>query len=243
MTDLKQIAIPNNLTGLDTGGGAPTDIVGAISDGLKLVSNLFPPGALRDFFSNPIGAVTKLISNLGGRTYQTGQYRLGERFMRHILQQEPGGNQNVPDEIVPQAQIFFTSVLGVDINNDEDLQSLYSGVDSYFLRPDKTGIPKPAVQRAVEIMKYWPMTNPQNPSAWYVPWPIAVIYKIESDPATMSYFSKLINKQMPIALQTKTGDSNIVGQDSTLGKSKTWIYILIGVAVLVIAIILIKRKK
>lgn len=245
MFDITQI--PTFGTQQPTSGGSTTSVIGAVTEGLKAVSNLLPPGGLRDFLSNPIGTVTKFISNLGGRTFQTGQYRLGERFMRHILQKDPGSYRQVPDEIVPQAQIFFTSVLGVDVNNDEDLQALYSGVDAYFARPDKEGIPRPAVERAVNIMKYWPMTNPQNASAWYVPWPLDVIFQIDSNPSTMGYFSKLINKQLPIAMTNESGDSNIEGQGGAIASAvkspKFWLFAVIAIAVIAGIVYLSKRKK
>jgi hypothetical protein len=121
----------------DASAPATGDIVGAVTQGMAALGSLFPKGAIQDFLKNPIGTITNAITSLAGKQFTTGQYRLGERFMRHILQQDPTTYRKVPDEAVPAAQQFFTMALGVDINNDEDLQSLYSGVDAYAMRPDK----------------------------------------------------------------------------------------------------------
>lgn len=196
-------------------GASAMGIVGDVFSAMGILGGILPAGGLADFLKNPIGSITTMIK---GKTYQIGQYRLGERFMRHILQQNISGYADVPDQVVPAAQQFFTMALGVDINNDEDLQSLYSGVSAYKARPDKTGIPDAAIQRAVQIMKYWPLYNPQNTSAWYVPWPLSVIYSIDSDPSTMSYFSKLINVQQPQLLKSQSGDTNIKGVGASSGK-------------------------
>jgi hypothetical protein len=67
-------------------------------------------------------------------------------------------------------------------------------------------------------MKYWPLYNPQNPAVWYVPWPVSVLFQIDSDPASMSYFSKLINKNLPIQMTNSAGDTNIKGVGSSSGK-------------------------
>lgn len=72
-----------------------------------------------------IGALTK------GRTYRTGQYQLAERFMYHIMGQDIHSNQTVPDEIVPVAPVFFTSMFGVYIDSVERLDALEKSAQDY----------------------------------------------------------------------------------------------------------------
>jgi len=224
--------------------GKPDNFVdpSLVMEGMAQIASFLPAGGLRDFLSNPLGTVTNLLK---GKVFQSGQYILGERFIRHILQKQIQGRGDVPDEAVPSAQMFFTGALGVDVNNDEDLQALDSSVDSYFLRPDKSNIPRAAVERAVEIKKFWPMSKN---GAWYIPWPLEPIYDIKTNPTTMSYYSNLIKKQMPILLKSETGESNVDdGTTSTitesLKKPKTWILILIAVAIIVGGYFLLKHKK
>lgn len=197
-----------------------------------------PEGELKTAMQqSKFGVLGALITLFQGREYQTGQYRLGERFLRHIVQKDPGGYRNVPDEVVPVAQQFFTMALGVDVNNDEDLMSLDSGVDAYFSRPDKQAVPVAAVQRAVAIKKYWPMVKNGQ---WFVPWPIDIIYSIKSDPVTMGYKSALLGIALPIAMESeKTGELNI---ESSSGGNK-WIWIILAVVLIAGIIWYVKYRK
>lgn len=229
---------PTNTTTTTT-APTTTDIVGAVTQGMAMLSSFFPDGGLKNFLANPIGTITHALTSLAGRTYTTGNYRLGERFMRHILNQDPGGYRTVPDEVVPAAQQFFTMALGVDIWNDEDLQALYGGVEAYFARPDKQDVPRAAAVRAVKVMSEWPMTNPQNPNAWYIPWPLEVLRKYPSDPSTMGYYSTIVNKNLPMPAPTGSG-----GIGAALAQGGGKIFLWLGVlALVVVAIILIAKRS
>jgi len=127
------------------------------------VINLLPDGDLKKWLlKDPVEFWKSIITLIKGRRYQTGQYRLGERF----IDQVQGGNvgqRDVADEVVPAARMFFTIVFGVRINNDEDLGSLDYGVDAYYNRPNKQDIPREAVERAVYLKQnYYPASTYNN---------------------------------------------------------------------------------
>jgi hypothetical protein len=234
-------SIIGNISGSGTTSTTTTSPVKLSLDatlkGMENFASLLPEGGLQDFFKDPIGSIKGWIT---GRVYQTGQYRLGERFIRHILGQSIGGYREVPDDIVPVSQQFFTMALGVDVNNDEDLMALDSGVDAYFARPDKQNVPVAAVQRAVAIKKYWPMVKDGQ---WFVPWPIDIIYQIKSDPVTMGYHSNLINKDLPAIMKNEeTGESN-VDTPGVLGGGKMWLWIILAVVLIAGIIYFVKYRK
>lgn len=136
------------------------------------VLNLLPEGELKSWLTaNPIQFWKKIIQLFTGRTYQSGQYRLGERYIDQLICQ--GGNPDsvtstsqVPDDTVPVARTIFTILFGVRINNDEDLWSLDNGVSAYYSRPNKGDIPQLAVERAVFLKQnFFPYTT-YNKVCW-----------------------------------------------------------------------------
>ena len=128
--------------------------------------NILPDGDLKTWLlKNPVDFWKSIIALFKGRTYQTGQYILGERF----IDQVQGGNvgrRDVPDEIVPVARMFFTICFGVRINNTEDLDSLDAGVDVYYNRPNKEDIPLEAVKRAVHLKQNFYPIRTYNVTKW-----------------------------------------------------------------------------
>lgn len=217
--------------------------VDATLKGMQNLAKIVPEGGLQTFLKDPIGVTTKAIASLFGKKYSTGEYRLGERFMRHIAETDPGSFRNVPDEIIDPAKYFFTVWLGVDVDRDEDLMALDEGVDAYRARPDKQQVPLAAIQRAVIIKKNNPMSVGNQ---WKIPWNVTDAFAIPSDPRTMSYHSTVINRDMPISLgTTEDGVSNIdTGASPKVGGLSVWAWLGILLVVgLIIFLVMRARKK
>lgn len=159
------------------GGSIPIagDVIKAVEAGI----NLLPAGGLKKWLSiaiNPVAFAQAIITAIKGRTYTTGQYRLGERYIDQVL--SPNGNPNtilsyrdVTDETVPAAITFFTVVFGVRITTDEDLWALDSGAAAYRARPgvDYKGmgdIPDSALQRAVFLKQTYYPSSTYNTTTW-----------------------------------------------------------------------------
>lgn len=232
-----------------------------IVTGVKQAVNLLPEGGLKEWVSaNPIQFWKKIIQLITGRKYTTGQYVLGERFIDQIL---PGANDaarrgDVPDDIVLKATDFFTIVFGVRITTQEDMDALDYGPDAYYKRPDKTDIPRAAVNRAVFLKQnYFPISS-YNVRKWdttmFEKYPlVAPIPGIK--PGTL-YSGELpggaiaVNGVVPAdyALQqvNNTDPDKIVtveDLDTSSGMSMSWVWIAISAVVIIIIIYFAVRKK
>ncbi len=115
---------------------------------------------LEDFLSDPGGALTTLIK---GRTYTSGDYALGEMYMRNILgYTQIQSRGQVPDSSVPPAWLFFSAALGVRIHSDDDIHTLYNaiqdggGAQAYLDRDPRTSgdMSLAAAQRARDVLTY-----------------------------------------------------------------------------------------
>lgn len=141
------------------------DAVG-IAKAVYQVINILPDGDLKTWLlKDPVEFWKSVIALFRGRTYQTGQYILGERF----IDQVQGGNvgrRDVADEVVPVARMFFTICFGVRINNAEDLDALDAGIDAYYQRPNKQDIPREAVERAVYLKQNFYPARTYNVRQW-----------------------------------------------------------------------------
>lgn len=141
----------------DTGGGG-TGIVSAIQQGAQALASFLPDGGLKTwlngFLKNPVGA---LVSFISGRTYTSGDYHLGEIFMRNILgKADIQSRGQVPDSVVPTAWEFFTAALGVRIVSADHLEQLAISSDAYFawLGPSglSAGVSREQADRAHAIL-------------------------------------------------------------------------------------------
>lgn len=138
----------------------------AVTKAVYQIINLLPEGDLKTWLlKDPVEFWKSIIALIRGRTYQTGQYVLGER----LIDQIQGGNvgrRDVADEVVPVARMFFTICFGVRINNSEDLDSLDYGIDAYYSRPNKEDIPHEAVERAVFLKQSFYPIRTYNVQKW-----------------------------------------------------------------------------
>lgn len=138
-----------------------------VTFGVYQALNLLPEGELKSWLTaNPVQFWTKVIQLFKGRTYQTGQYILGERYNDQILCAGDIGRRQVSDEMVPVARMIFTMLFGVRINNDEDLGALDNGVAAYYQRPNKGDIPQSAVERAVYLKQNFYPASTYNRQCW-----------------------------------------------------------------------------
>lgn len=138
----------------------------AVAKAVYQIINLLPEGDLKTWLlKDPVEFWKSIIALIRGRTYQTGQYILGER----LIDQVQGGNvgrRDVADEVVPAARMLFTILFGVRINNSEDLDSLDYGIDAYYARPNKEDIPHEAVERAVFLKQNFYPIRTYNVQKW-----------------------------------------------------------------------------
>jgi len=160
-------ALFNNILNIVGQGAATANPAGAIVLAVQQGVNLLPPGKLKNAITDylkPFSLLKKFIQVFTGKKYTTGEYRLGERYLDQVVHAQGPDTiksyRDVPDSVVPEAQILFTILFGVRITNDEDLTALSSGVTAYYQRPDKTDIPNDAVQRAVLLaQRYYPASS------------------------------------------------------------------------------------
>jgi len=107
-----------------------------------------------------------VIQLFTGRTYQSGQYILGERYNDQVLCNGNIGRSQVSDDMVPVARLIMTVLFGVRINDSGNLDSLDGGVDNYFHQTTFPDIPRNAVERAVYLKQtYYPISTYNN-SCW-----------------------------------------------------------------------------
>jgi hypothetical protein len=140
---------------------APTNNNTSLSSIMGAVGGALP---YLDIAKSLVGAVSSLFA---GRTYTTGQYVLGERYLDHVAGEKPDyGRGDVSDPVVPLATTFFTFAFGVRITTSEDLDALDYGATAYYARPEKSDVPRNAVERAVTLKKtYYPIAT-YNKGKW-----------------------------------------------------------------------------
>jgi len=162
-----------NIAALTSALSSGDPSVGAMVQGIQSAIGMLPNGGLKDYLTNlfkdPAYNLKLLYGLITGRKYTTGQYKLGERYIKQIAGHfELPGWQQVPDDVVPDAQKFFTIFFGVRITTGEDLDALDSGIDAYYARGEKNDIPRNAVERAVFLKQhYYPIAS-YNQYQWDV---------------------------------------------------------------------------
>ena len=137
------------------GGGGLTAATGAATS----LADSLPDGGLKDwvksFMSDPTGAIKQIFT---GRTYTSGDYRLGEVYMRNILgMMEIQRRGQVPDSYVPQAWSFFTLALGVPIGSLDHIDQLVIGAQNYksWNNNSFSWVPDDQAQRANKILNQY----------------------------------------------------------------------------------------
>lgn len=129
--------------------------------------NLLPEGELKSWLmANPVEFWKKIVQLFTGRKYTTGDYILGERYIDQVMCKGDVTRRQVPDEIVPIAQTFFTIVFGVRIHTEEDLAALDNGVQAYRSRWTSKGVPDNAIERAVFLKTHFYQAFKNNQACW-----------------------------------------------------------------------------
>lgn len=141
---------------------AATGTGGSIQNAQNTANSLadsLPDGGLKDwvksFMSDPVGSVVTIFT---GRTYTSGDYRLGEVYMRNILgMMEIQKRGQVPDGYVPQAWSFFTLALGVPIGSLDHIDQLVIGASNYksWNNNSFSWVPDDQAQRANRILNQY----------------------------------------------------------------------------------------
>jgi hypothetical protein len=129
-------------------------VVIAVKEGIKLL----PEGGLKKWVSMDAKTFWKnVFSWFTGKKFTRGQYTLGERYLDQL---EDNGNPNaansyseIPDSLVPTAQMLFSILFGVRIDTVEDLDALNVSPAAYYARGNRDDIPLEAVERAVWLKK------------------------------------------------------------------------------------------
>ena len=134
---------------------------------VKQALNILPDGELKNWLmANPVAFFNRIFRLIKGARFQAGQYRLGERLLDNVLNKPTASYRDVSDDYVKLAQYLFTVLLGVRINNDEDMWALDNGVEAYYARPNKQDIPLAAVQRAVNLKQTYYPASTYNKTVW-----------------------------------------------------------------------------
>ena len=147
--------LPNLSTVLGT---AVPGVGPAIATANTLAQQL-PDGGLKDwvstFMSDPAGSIVQIFT---GKMYTSGDYRLGEVYMRNILgMMEIQRRSQVPDGYVPQAWSFFTLALGVPIGSLDHIDQLVIGAANYksWNNNSFSWVPDDQAQRANRILNQY----------------------------------------------------------------------------------------
>lgn len=135
-------------------------------DAANQLIDVLPDGGiknfLKDYIKNPIDAFRRLYF---GKPFTSGAYHLGEVYMRAILGMDEIQNRGmVPDAIVPQANDFFTSALGVRVTSEDHIEQLAKSPEAYYQWMGQFGadVPRANVERAHRILVA--LGYPQNQS-------------------------------------------------------------------------------
>jgi hypothetical protein len=218
------------------------------------VLNILPEGGLKSWLmANPVQFWKKIIQLFTGRTYQTGQYILGERYNDQVLANGNIGRSQVSDEMYLAARTILSILFGVRINDSGNLDSLDGGVDNYYSQSGFTDVPRKAVERAVWLKQhYYPIATYNNQPwdlTWFEKYPLVAPIPEMNASATNSQdnYGKLYNGLLPGGATAVNGvipvDAvTIVGQDlsdsaaTTTGFSGktilTWALVLAGAYVI-----------
>lgn len=148
--------------------------VDAVKTTITQVASFLPSGAFKDFLTglakDPVGYITTLLT---GRTYTSGDYRLGEIYMRSILGMATIQTRGaVPDEYVPQSWLFWTVALGTRIRSADHLDKLAISPDAYtsYVGANRTGATAEQIQRAYNIIKSFGYPECEGDYRRNIPW-------------------------------------------------------------------------
>lgn len=126
-------------------------------DIIKTVLSFLPEGGLKNFVTNLISDPSEAFKALfGQRYYPSGQYALGEWYLRNILGKFDIQNRGqVPDEIVPQASQFWTLALGVPVSSTDHIDQLAISAAAYksWANGFFSYVPDVQAERASKIVK------------------------------------------------------------------------------------------
>jgi hypothetical protein len=243
---------PLNPTGTTTTSGGSLPKTGdpkidAVVTSVNSAIDSLPDGGLKDwlkgFFSDPVGSLKTLIF---GRTYTSGDYRLGETYLRNILGDATIQRRGqVPDGAVPQAWEFFTVALGVRILSYDHLEALSRGAQAYFDWMNPQGlandISTAQAERAHLILKGYGFPENQSDGRRNSVWPLS---GFTSKPYILPLPSPLLgakftgvnpvdgltyNNGYPVADPFGTGDGSPI--QSGLGGNAMQLLLLGGLAV------------
>lgn len=224
--------------------------VGAAINTANQVVNALPPGelktSLQTFLTADPSKIATMINNwIMGYQYTGGDYALGEIFVNRVTNKATTSRWDIPNNIVPLAWYYMTTLFGLPVAVNTDLDQLLASnsLEGYLSgRPEQRGfVTQEQVDRAHQLIntpgvKPVTQTNPQ----WGVD-AFSVLPYVQAIPDPRlpgkTYSGILPNGQqvmngLPVTEATS-------GSDISIGGSNTIIYIVIAIVIVILFIIII----
>jgi hypothetical protein len=115
-----------------------------------------PDGELKTALNKSMtGALPMIAKWISGYKYTGGDYALGEIFLNRVMNKATSSRWETPDQVVPIAWMYFTTLFGIPIAVNTDLDNIESGSLSQYLsgRGEQTGyVSQEQVTRAKHLL-------------------------------------------------------------------------------------------
>jgi hypothetical protein len=124
-----------------------------------------PDGALKTSLNKSMSGALPIIATwIAGRTYTSGDYKLGEIFLNRVMGKSTSNWRDTPDQVVPIAWMYFSTLFGLPIAVNTDFDSIQNGTLQAYLngRPEQAGhVTQEQVTRANQLFNL-PAMRPQK---------------------------------------------------------------------------------
>lgn len=227
------------------GAQQAAQLANLVQAGIASVAGTYSPisNGVKKIFTQPIGigTISFVTSIINGRTFQSDQYIAAGAYSYYVLGKNLGQSSNVPDNMVQTALMWYIDKLGVYVSGSEHLDALSNSASAYISLHSVNAYTTTDVNRvnsAVAVMKNY---MPHNNVLGY--WQNAVgVYDNElvalANQGYKNYYQDLQAlkqqaNQTPDAINplTNTQPTTVI---------PIWVFLLAGLAVLIILIALLK---
>lgn len=221
---------------------APTTITAVATAATSLLSGNI---------ASAVMSVLPLIETwLSGYTYTGGDYALGEIFLNRVTDKATSSRWDTPDTVVPIAWMYFSTLFGIPVAVNTDLDTIESGsLDAYLQgRPEQRGyVTQAQVTRAKQLLDtlgHRTQEDPQWPPESFGLMPYVGPIPDPRIPGAL-FTGQLPNGQQvqngyPVTAATAGGNAQIPGAvdvgtpDTTVGGLSVGTLLLIGAGILVL---------
>ena len=141
-----------DLAAIDPTGGVAAGIVSSLQG---IVGPNSEVGKWLGDLSHPAQLITDVLKAIKGYKYTGGDYALAEIMQNRVQGKATTSRWQVPDELVPLAWTYFTTLFGVPIAVNTDLDHLLSGDAAAYMagRPERARDVTPAmIDRAIRLI-------------------------------------------------------------------------------------------